>query len=77
MAKAALCPVCRGSGKKVIMLPPGSGTTSNTSTTLPCHGCGGRGWVVVPEDQPTKVNTWVAIGQTPEDQPDGIYRVDE
>ena len=37
MAKADLCPVCYGEGKR-----PGE--------EIPCHGCGGWGWVEVSED---------------------------
>ena len=33
MGKAQLCPVCKGEGKR-------KGKT--------CHGCGGKGWVIVP-----------------------------
>lgn len=33
--KAELCPVCLGSGKYKL------GT---------CHGCNGKGWIVIPED---------------------------
>jgi DnaJ-class molecular chaperone len=35
--KAVLCPVCAGSGKY---------------KEQQCHGCHGRGWVMVPEDRP-------------------------
>jgi hypothetical protein len=41
--KAELCPVCLGKGKI------GSGTYGEEKT---CHGCGGCGWVSVPEDHP-------------------------
>jgi len=35
--KAVICPVCLGSGKY---------QNGNCS----CHGCGGRGWIVIHED---------------------------
>ena len=45
--KAALCPVCNGSGKAT---PTGNpyGTAADMSVT--CHGCGGIGWVQVGDD---------------------------
>lgn len=39
MRRAELCPVCKGAGK------------ANDKT---CHGCYGRGWVVVGFDYPPK-----------------------
>ena len=39
-ARAVKCPVCEGRG--TIKNPD-----STTTTEVPCHGCGGRGWVVV------------------------------
>jgi DnaJ-class molecular chaperone len=46
--KAVLCPVCNGAGKLVDYQP---GTyTSIYPQTKDCHGCGGLGWVTVPED---------------------------
>ena len=40
MAMAVKCPVCYGTGK----------VADNSTTTGPyrvCHGCGGKGWVIV------------------------------
>ena len=45
MSKAVMCPVCQGSGKYYIHPPPGSPITEGSY--LPCHGCGGKGWVEV------------------------------
>jgi DnaJ-class molecular chaperone len=45
--KAQLCPVCNGGGKYTPLLPPSSNATPAPET---CHGCHGKGWVVVPED---------------------------
>jgi len=43
--KAVLCPVCNGRGK----VPPEGHYTGTTDVWPTCHGCGGRGWVTVPE----------------------------
>lgn len=40
MAKAAICPVCNGTGKV-------TKTTAGGTFEVDCHGCGGRGWVEV------------------------------
>ena len=40
--KAVKCPVCEGSGKVPPAIPVGT-------ETVPCHGCGGKGWVEVGE----------------------------
>ena len=40
---AEKCPICGGSGE----LPDLHWATSTCSFTKRCHGCGGRGWVVV------------------------------
>jgi DnaJ-class molecular chaperone len=42
--KAELCPVCKGDGwlNKVYPID-----TASQRYTL-CHGCGGKGWVVIP-----------------------------
>jgi DnaJ-class molecular chaperone len=42
--KAQLCPVCGGSGRLPDNNPYGTSTVQLTHT---CHGCEGRGWVVV------------------------------
>ena len=53
--KADLCPVCRGTGiyKEIINY----GTSAECGTERACHGCGGKGWVVIPT-----VNTTVTGG---------------
>ena len=48
MSKAQICPVCMGRGKygpiAIIAL------SENKSDEEPnCHGCGGTGWVTVPD----------------------------
>jgi len=45
MAHAELCPVCKGAGK----LPQENGETSSIPLWRTCHGCGGMGWVPVPD----------------------------
>jgi hypothetical protein len=49
--KAQLCPVCNGSGKLTI-----EGSITDTSISWPryntCHGCSGKGWVEVSDEQP-------------------------
>jgi len=47
MAKAVICPVCKGAGYTEVY---DTDTTSATSNKKACHGCEGKGWVVVPED---------------------------
>jgi len=42
MARADLCPVCRGSGKY-----KSSNPVERLHGEKPCHGCWGRGWVEV------------------------------
>ena len=44
--RACLCPVCQGSGKLYKEFNP---DTSVYDTDVTCHGCGGRGWVMVSE----------------------------
>lgn len=45
--KAVLCPVCGGTGK---VPPPYNGHTTAVSQPVTCHGCGGKGYIVIPED---------------------------
>ena len=45
--KAVICPVCDACGEFV-----GEVDDEDTDTTVPCHGCGGRGWVEVSESNP-------------------------
>ena len=42
--KAVLCPVCGGSGEVA--------DKHNKAATTTCHGCGGKGWVEVQDDNP-------------------------
>lgn len=42
---AELCPVCKGSGKYKKYFTTFS--TGAIYTEMTCHGCGGKGWVVV------------------------------
>lgn len=46
MNHAEICPVCKGSGKYK-QYGEGLSTISYYETT--CHGCNGKGWVIVPE----------------------------
>lgn len=45
-----LCPVCHGSGKYTEYHFARGQSTSHFdySFTRTCHGCGGKGWVIVP-----------------------------
>ena len=47
---AVPCPLCNGSGRYYI--PPTSGSTYINRYYRACHGCSGRGWVEVNEDNP-------------------------
>ncbi len=48
MSKAQICPVCGGRGKYGVRGIIGIG--ENQSDEEPtCHGCGGTGWVTVPD----------------------------
>jgi len=48
MGHAQICPVCGGRG----MIPDMKYNPASTATIIEitCHGCGGMGWVIVPED---------------------------
>ena len=46
MAHAELCPVCKGAGR----LPQEYGESSSIPLWRTCHGCGGMGWVPVPDE---------------------------
>lgn len=46
MSHAEMCPVCGGSGK----VGPGGGDTSTCPQLKDCHGCGGKGWIEVGND---------------------------
>lgn len=41
---AQKCPVCEGKGR----LPTGTSSSTGIPYAAPCHGCQGKGWVVVP-----------------------------
>lgn len=45
--KAQRCPVCRGSG--VVRTETQTEGGGYVVATVPCHGCGGKGWVEVSE----------------------------
>lgn len=49
MAQAVRCPVCKGTGT---VTPPDDGQCTAAPFPKTCHGCGGRGWVVVPAVYP-------------------------
>ncbi len=55
--KAVICPVCGGTGRVV------ASTDDGRTTALPqpqtCHGCGGIGWVSVPEDHESHLEEWL------------------
>ena len=65
--KAVKCPVCEGTGVYRWTYP--TDTVSERSST--CHGCGGKGWVEVHEDNYDNT-TWLSIssGTTKEFIPD-------
>ena len=44
---AEICPVCKGNGTITKYYAPIEHTTAQTSYSYTCHGCGGKGWVVV------------------------------
>ena len=52
--KADLCPICKGTGTFQVYTNYGACTSQYERT---CHGCGGKGWVVIPT-----VNTTVTGG---------------
>lgn len=52
--KADLCPICKGTGQVTVHTNYGTYTSQYERT---CHGCGGKGWVVIPT-----VNTTVTGG---------------
>jgi len=47
--KAVICPVCNGTGKYT-RFPDPSGTNAAEYEQI-CHGCGGKGYVVIPEKE--------------------------
>ena len=51
-----ICPVCQGSGKYRKVIDPNGMGYKNTSVGLcsyetTCHGCNGKGWVVVDDNE--------------------------
>ena len=47
--KAVICPVCSGSG--LVAKPTNPSSSSSIPNVAICHGCGGTGWVIVPEGE--------------------------
>lgn len=47
---AEVCPVCKGTGK---YRQYGEGLTSYTYFETVCHGCHGKGWVIITEQNTT------------------------
>lgn len=43
--KAVQCPVCNGTGLKAVI------PVTEKCETLPCHGCNGKGWVEVGDQE--------------------------
>jgi DnaJ-class molecular chaperone len=58
---AQRCPVCNGAGVLSNREYPGN-VTALAPPTIPCHGCEGRGWVIVAQP-PT--DEWEASGTQP------------
>ena len=49
---AQTCPVCKGAGNLTEVDPNfGKLTSAQRTKTRPCHGCGGKGWVIVPQSK--------------------------
>jgi len=48
MAHAEKCPICEGSGR--LPLPVEMGTTASRPYDKLCHGCDGKGWVEVQDE---------------------------
>ena len=44
--KAQICPVCNGDGKVRVIGQRGLKT---------CHGCDGKGWIMMPEDKKQEI----------------------
>jgi len=47
MTHAEVCPVCGGSGQVNKEAQAWTNSTTDATFKTTCHGCGGRGWVVV------------------------------
>jgi len=50
MAHAEKCPVCGGKGEIDDPIDDSSFYPTHASKKT-CHGCGGKGWVVVPDER--------------------------
>jgi len=58
MTHAERCPVCGGSGE---VAEKYQGTSSSMPLMRPCHGCGGKGWIVVWDEMKDQVNKMTLI----------------
>ena len=64
MAKAVICPICQGLG--TVRIVNGEKSTEAATQSRICHGCGGKGWVEVSENnterrEAMKINDVAAI----------------
>lgn len=53
---AEICPVCKGTGKYKEYLD--YVTTTQAYCEKTCHGCSGKGWVIVPEPEDIKWSSY-------------------
>jgi len=60
--KAQVCPVCKGRGKvplgfyePELMEPGRSVTIDPVRTWVPCRACGGKGYIIIPEEAEDKM----------------------
>lgn len=54
--KAQICPVCNGSGRYREEYNFGHSVTSGSSyTERTCHGCGGKGYIIIPTFYQTNI----------------------
>lgn len=51
------CPLCEGCGEHYT--PPSLNSSCVTGYYKTCHGCGGRGLIIVPEDNPPSLKRGV------------------
>ena len=69
MSHAEVCPICGGKGTV-------KEDTNPYSTACPteriCHGCGGRGWILIPDGDKTETLSTVYSFQI-QMQPSGVY----
>ncbi len=63
MSHAETCPVCFGQGTVQAGITH-DGTAVRTDKQKTCHGCGGRGWVTVP-DSPRHFVRYPPYGKKP------------